>query len=408
MPRRGAGQRPQSLQIALPTAVIGGYTGLAGNTADPPDYFATPELATLIEAAINLAALRDNLDRVRALAPHSGIVAVIKANAYGHGLLPVARALAPGIGILALARIEEALVLRQHGIDQRLLVLSSHPDLAQLRVCAEQAIEPVVHDEATAKLIMRQTFAAPLRVWLKIDTGMHRLGVPPANAAGLCRQLQQTPGVSEVVLMSHFASAESPDPALTQQQIQCFNQSTAGIDAKRSIANSAAIIQHPTAHRDWVRPGIMLYGANPLGEGATPALSPVMTLRSRLIAVRDIGANEGVGYNHIWRSSRPTRIGTVAAGYGDGYPRHAANGTPVLVNGRRAPLAGRVSMDTITVDLGEHPEARPGDPVVLWGEGLPVNEIAAHADTIAYELLTRVSERVNFRYLDPPSSGFAK
>ncbi len=360
----------------------------------------------MTEAVINLSALRTNLGAVRSLAPRSGIVAVIKANAYGHGLLPMARALAPQVGVLALARIEEAIQLRQLGIEQRLLVLSSRPDLEQLRLCASQAIEPVVHDAATARLITRHSFTPALHVWLKIDTGMHRLGVAPAEAAALYRQLQGAPGVVQVTLMTHFASAEDPDTDTTLRQLQCFNRSTSNLRAQCSLANSAAIIQHPDAHRDWVRPGIMLYGANPLGENALPALRPVMTLRSRLLAVRDIGPNEGVGYNHIWHSSCATRIGTVAVGYGDGYPRHARNGTPVLVNGRRAPIAGRVSMDTMTIDLAGHPEARPGDEVVLWGEGLPVNEIAAQAETIAYELLTRVSQRVSYRYVEstPPSS----
>lgn len=355
----------------------------------------------MAEAIINLSALRNNLAVVRSLAPDSGIVAVIKANAYGHGILRVAQALATGVEILAVARISEAMELRQQGIKQRLLVLSSRPDREQLHLCASHGIELVVHDANAAQLITDNDFSPPLRLWLKIDTGMHRLGVAPADAAQLYRQLDADPGVDKVVLMSHFASAEKPGDSTTRRQLQCFDSSTAGIKANRSIANSAAIILYPDAHREWVRPGIMLYGANPLGEATFPALQPVMTLRSELLAVRDIGPNEGVGYNHTWRSQRSARIGTVAVGYGDGYPRHARNGTPVLVNGQRVSLAGRVSMDTITVDLTCQPEAQPGDDVVLWGEGLPVNEVAAHADTIAYELLTRVSPRVNYRYVEP-------
>ena len=354
----------------------------------------------MAEAIINLTALSHNLASVKSLAPRSGVVAVIKANAYGHGMLRIAQALAPRVAVLAVARIDEAMALRQGGIKQRLMVLSSRPDREQLHLCADQAIELVVHDPATAHLILHNDTSPALRLWLKIDTGMHRLGVAPADAAILYHQLIAAPGVDQVVLMSHFASADDPGDNTTQQQLQCFDQSIAGIEANRSIANSAAIIHHPDAHREYVRPGIMLYGANPLGEAALPVLEPVMTLRSELLAVRDIGANQGVGYNHIWRSQRATRIGTIAVGYGDGYPRHARNGTPVLVNGQRTPLAGRVSMDTITVDLTEQPQARPGDEVVLWGEGLPVNEIAAHADTIAYDLLTGVSQRVVYRYVE--------
>jgi alanine racemase len=354
----------------------------------------------LAEAIINLTALSNNLATVKSLAPRSDVVAVIKANAYGHGMLRIAQTLAPRVAVLAVARIDEAMALRQGGIRQRLLVLSSRPDREQLRLCADYGIELVVHDTVTAHLVMGNDTCPALRIWLKIDTGMHRLGVRPTEAATLYRQLKAAPGVDQVILMSHFASADNPDDDTTQQQLRCFDQSTAGIEANRSIANSAAIIHHPGAHREWVRPGIMLYGSNPFGEAAAPALEPVMTLRSDLLAVRDIGPNQGVGYNHIWRSRRATRIGTIAVGYGDGYPRHARNGTPVLVNGQRAPLAGRVSMDTITVDLTEQPQARPGDEVVLWGEGLPVNEIAAHADTIAYDLLTGVSQRVVYRYVE--------
>jgi alanine racemase len=354
----------------------------------------------VVEAIINLAALRHNVAVVRKLAPESSMLAVIKANAYGHGMQEIASALAGSVDGFAVARVTEALSLRDSGIAQRLLIMSSRPSLEELETCAIHGLELVVHDSQTAGLIARSALRNKLRIWLKIDTGMHRLGIAPADAAAVFWQLISAQSVADVTLMSHFASADDTQANTTTQQLDCFTRTTAGLDAPRSIANSAAIITRPDAHYNWVRPGIMLYGANPLSEESAPLLQPVMTLCSRLLAVRDIGFGEGVGYNHIWTSDKATRIGTIGAGYGDGYPRHAANGTPVLVNGKRVPLVGRVSMDSITVDLGDHPEARPGDSAVLWGEGLPVNEVAACAGTISYELLTRVTGRVNYRYCE--------
>jgi alanine racemase len=353
---------------------------------------------SLVEAIINLSALAYNARTVRELAPRSALMAVIKANAYGHGMLPVARALQPRVDGFAVARFEEAMTLRQQGIDKPVLMLSGRPDHEQLQQCARHSIDIVVHDAATARLIAQSAVTPALGIWLKIDTGMHRLGVAPAQASPIYRLLSASPAVNEIVLMSHFASAEQPHNAATQRQLHCFDATIAGLEGAHSIANSAAIITRPDCHRHWVRPGIMLYGANPLGEAAAPTLRPVMTLRSQLLAVRDIDAGDSVGYNHTWTAPAATRIGTVAIGYGDGYPRHAGNGTPVLVNGKRASLVGRVSMDTITVDLGAQTDARAGDEVILWGEGLPVNDVAVHAGTIAYELLTRISGRVRYIY----------
>ncbi len=354
----------------------------------------------VVEASINLSALRHNARIARDLAPHSALMAVIKANAYGHGMVAVAQALEPQVDGFAVARFEEAMTLRQHGIGNRLLIMSSRPDAEQLQQCADSAIDIAVHDAATAQLIAERKIAPALNIWLKIDTGMHRLGVPPPQAAALFRMLEASASVRETILMSHFASADDCQVDTTEQQLQCFDSATIGLSAPVSIANSAAIITRSDCHRNWIRPGIMLYGANPLGETAQPTLQAVMTLRSELLAVRDIGAGEGVGYNHTWTSTQPARIGTVAVGYGDGYPRHAGNGTPVLVNGHRAPLVGRVSMDTITIDLSEHAQAQAGDEVILWGDGLAVNEIAAHAGTIAYELLTQVTGRAHYVYRD--------
>ena len=352
----------------------------------------------MIEAHIDLSALRDNARRARELAPNSQLMAVIKANAYGHGMVAVARALHDQVDGFAVARWAEALTLREHGISTRLLLLSSRLSTSQFQHAARANIDLVIHDTDSARRLCESSLPQPLNVWLKIDTGMHRLGLPEESAAATYTAMRQSANVAELLLMSHFASADEPNNPFSTRQLERLDQLNEQLGAPLSIANSAAIISHPQSHRAWIRPGIMLYGANPLGDSAAPQLRAVMTLRSRLLAVRTIAAGETVGYNQRWSSPQPTMIGTVAAGYGDGYPRHAHSGTPVLVNGRRVPLVGRVSMDMITVDLGPNAEDQPNDEVILWGEQLPVNDIAKHADTIAYQLLTGVSARVPLIY----------
>lgn len=352
----------------------------------------------MVEARINLAALRSNTEIARNAAPNSRLMAVIKANAYGHGMLPVAHALQDIADGFAVARIEEALQLREDGIQNRLLVMSSLPNARQLNLCASLNIDLVVHESSTLELLENTRLNQPINLWLKIDTGMHRLGLPASTVADTYQTLNALPGVGEIVLMSHFACADHADDAMTQAQLELWSEATANISAPRSLANSAALLTRPDTHQDWIRPGIMLYGANPLGEAHKTLLAPVMTLSSRLIAVRDIPAGDTVGYNQRWLSDKPSRIGTIAAGYGDGYPRHAANGTPVLVNGQRVPLVGQVSMDMITVNLSDQPNAKAGDEVVLWGEGLAANEVAEFAGTIAYDLVTGVTLRASFSY----------
>ena len=359
----------------------------------------------MAEAHIDLAALRSNAGIVRSLAPASALMAVIKANAYGHGMLPVAKALQHHVEGFAVARLDEAMLLRQQGIDKRLLVLSALPDLDQLRQSAEANIEIALHDPATVQLLLGNRFTRPIGVWLKVDTGMHRLGMSAAAALEAYPALQASASIGQITLMSHFASADDVNSSFTNTQLERMEPVLRALpNAPASVANSAAIITRSDSHRDWVRPGIMLYGANPLGEAASPRLRPVMTLKSRLLAVRHIEAGDSVGYNQTWISPRATCIGAIAIGYGDGYPRHAPSGAPVLVNRRRVPLVGRVSMDTISVDLGPHSHDKTGDEAILWGEGLAVNEVAHCAGTISYELLTRVTARVRYYYSDNCSS----
>jgi alanine racemase len=347
-------------------------------------------------ATIDLAAVRHNLARVRELAPRSRVVAVVKANGYGHGAARLVPALAAA-EMLGVACLEEALTLRAAGARQPALLMEGAFEPAELATCAAEGFEVVVHHAEQVRMLERARPTRPLVAWLKVDTGMHRLGVAPSEARRLHARLSACRSVARVRLMTHFASADLPEPRPTEAQLACL--AALDLPGERSLANSAGVVAWPQAHAEWVRPGIMLYGVSPLPglTGAAHGLRPAMTLATRLIALRDIPAGDSVGYAGAWTARRPTRVGTAAIGYGDGYPRHAPSGTPVLINGREVPLIGRVSMDMITVDLTDQPDAAVGDPVILWGDGLPAERVAEAAGTIAYELLCRVTARVHIR-----------
>lgn len=353
-----------------------------------------------IEAHIRLSALRHNLGVVRQALTGQRIMAIIKADGYGHGLLAVASALyeADALGI---ARLEEAQKLRAHGIDTDITLLSERLDADGVTYCSNNAVSIVVYDREYAQWLTKLNLPRALSVWLKIDTGMHRLGIRPDEFQACYAQLNEAKNIACVNVMTHFSCADDPQNPSTRQQLDVFNPLVAGIAGNRSLANSAAILAHPESHADWVRPGIMLYGADPLQapNGLSQQLLPAMNLYARIIALREIDAGETVGYNQRWTAQRRSRIATVSIGYADGYPRHAENGTPVLINGQRAQLAGQVSMDMICVDITDHPTAAIGDIVTLWGEGLAAQEVANHSGTIAYQLFTGIGKRVRLRYL---------
>ena len=351
-------------------------------------------------ADIDLSALRHNVAVVRAHAPHSRVMAVVKSLAYGHGCIPIAQALQGQADALAVARFEEAVALREAGISGPLVVLEGPACAAQLDVAAELDLQLTLH-HASQLPLLRSYRGAPLACWLKCDTGMHRLGFVPQELAGLHAELCALPGVASVDLMTHLACADDRDDATTQAQLAAFAQAAEGLQAQRSIANSAGILAWPDSHADWVRPGLMLYGASPmLGQDAEAFdLRPVMTLQAPLIAIKPLAAGEAVGYGATWRAPRDLPLGVVGIGYGDGYPRHIGADAQVLINGQRVPVVGRVSMDMITVDLSGI-EAQVGDSVTLWGEGLPADEVARWADTIPYTLFCGVSARVERRYKD--------
>ena len=346
-----------------------------------------------ITATINLAALRHNLGVVRRCAPRSRVFAVIKANAYGHGVARAARALADADGI-ALLEIDAAVRLREGGYARRLALLEGLFEAAELEVAAGHGLTIAVHNEAQLRMLDGAPAGARLDVMLKINTGMNRLGFTPGEALIAAGKLKQHRAVKQLTLMTHFATAD--DARGVGSQMEVFDRVAAGRPLERSLANSAAILRHPETHADWVRPGIMLYGCTPFADATAQELGlrPVMTLTSEIISVQELRPGDRIGYAGAFEATQPLRIGTVACGYADGYPRHAGTGTPVLVNGIRTRTLGRVSMDMLCVDLTGIPVAGIGTPVTLWGDGLSADEVAAAAGTVSYELVCALAARV--------------
>jgi alanine racemase len=349
----------------------------------------------LANAVIDLDALRHNLRLVRQAAPAARVMAMVKANAYGHGMLDCLPAL-QAADALATARVEEAIALREAGYAKRLVVVSGVIGADEIAACIEHGVEPVLHSTEAVAAMTTITAPRSINVWLKIDTGMHRLGITSEEYRAALNKLKRCDTVADIHLMTHFASADEPTNPFTERQTKLFFNTTAHEHLPKSLANSAAILTRKQTHADWVRPGIMLYGIDPLPTPTelSAQLRPVMTLVSRVVAMRTVPALSTVGYGQRWTAARETRIATVAIGYGDGYPRHAASGTPVWIRGHTAPIAGRVSMDLITVDVTDIAGVRVGDDVELWGAHLSANTVATHASTIAYTLVTGVTDRV--------------
>jgi alanine racemase len=345
-----------------------------------------------IQARIDLSALERNLHAARRLTS-ARIMAAIKANAYGHGTLRTAEALQAADGF-ALLDTGEAVRLREAGFRQTILLLEGVFAAADMALLAEYDLATVLHSPHQLAMLDAYPRRGSLSLWLKINTGMNRLGFTPQEAPAVMAQLRAHPAVREVTLMTHFANAD--EGAGVALQLERFNTLAAAYNMPRSLANSAALLRYPATHGDWVRPGIMLYGASPFADKTAHELGlrPVMTLSSEIISTREIQPGEQVGYGGTFRTERRMRIGVVACGYADGYPRHATSGTPLLVNGQRTRTLGRVSMDMLSVDLSALPDADIGSRVILWGEGMPVEEVAKSAGTISYELLCALAARV--------------
>lgn len=357
-------------------------------------------MARPTRARINLAAIRHNYRYAKSVSPSSKAVAIIKANAYGHGAVRVAQALEPEVDAFGVACIEEAIELREAGIKAPIMLLEGVFTPDELEMVDQLGFMIAVHTQEQLDWVCAAKPSKPFTVWLKVDSGMHRLGFAPEQAVAVYKQLLACEAVGDITLMTHFARADETSSDATALQMQRFKQCTKGIEAPVAVANSAGLLAWDMARKDWLRPGIMLYGASPIldDKSLEQALKPAMSLESALIAVRDLEAGEPIGYGARFVCDKPIRVGVVAIGYADGYPRHAKDGTPVMVKGVRTRIIGRVSMDMLTVDLTDIPDVKVGDPVELWGEHVLANEVAECSDTIAYTLFTGVTRRVPLVY----------
>lgn len=368
-------------------------------------------------ATINSEALRHNIQLIKSFAPNQKLLAMIKANAYGQGLLPAAHILADQVDGFGVARLREALEIQETGYTGKILLVEGFFDREELLKTLSRRFDSVIHCYEQLELLeqvatewekeqqkgfwKRKTkIYFPINVWLKIDTGMHRLGVHPEQVDEFYQRLKKCPLVESISFVSHFSRADELDCGYTEKQISTFEQATQSYpEHARSISASSGILYWKQAHYEWVRPGIIMHGISPHYEPITHlGFQPVMTLSSSLIAVRTHKAGEPVGYGGTWVSPKDTKLGVIAMGYGDGYPRNAPEGTPVLINGRKVPIVGRVSMDMLTVDLGADSQDKVGDEAIFWGKDLLIEEIAEHIGVISYELITKLTPRVIFEY----------
>ena len=368
-------------------------------------------------ATINSAALRHNIQLIKSFAPNQKLLAMIKANAYGQGLLPAAHILADQVDGFGVARLREALEIQETGYTGKILLVEGFFDREEMLKTLSRRFDSVIHCHEQLELLeqvakeweeeqqkgfwKRKTkIYFPINIWLKIDTGMHRLGVHPEQVDEFYQRLKKCPLVENISFVSHFSRADELNCGYTEKQISTFEQATQAYpEHTRSISASSGILYWKQAHYEWVRPGIIMHGISPHYDPITHlGFQPVMTLSSSLIAVRTHKAGEPVGYGGTWVSPKETKLGVIAMGYGDGYPRNAPEGTPVLINGRKVPIVGRVSMDMLTVDLGADSQDKVGDEAIFWGKDLLIEEIAEHIGVISYELITKLTPRVIFEY----------
>ncbi len=361
-------------------------------------------------AHINLRALTANLDLVKSITPSSKVLAVVKSNGYGHGLVQIAGAL-QRVDAFGVSRMVEALGLRQAGVTKPILLLEGVMDDAGLELAVRNDLAVVLHSSYQLSLIEQSTHLdpeRPLQIWLKLDTGMNRLGFSGTEIDAVKQRVEINSELELKVVMSHLSCADDVEDQTTDRQIESFTRITANWPMEKSLANSGGLVAWPSSHFDWVRPGLMLYGASPFStplDKLSPLvrerlgqLQPVMTFKSRLIAVKEVARGGSIGYGGHWTCTRDSLIGVVAVGYGDGYPRSAKSGTPVLLNGSRYPVVGRVSMGMLCIELDPGKGGQVGDEVILWGPGLPIEEVAVSIGVIPYELMTGVTGRVEFHY----------
>ena len=352
-----------------------------------------------VVATICLSSLQHNAKVVKRLAPSASIMAMVKSNGYGHGIEPVAHALQSFVSAFGVATIDEALSIRKQGIVNPILLTQGVGHVTELDIVNEHQLSIVVHHQHQLALLKKNK--SKVNCWLKVDTGMSRLGFAMKEFSDALQQTIQFDCHNRPVLMTHLANADDAHHQLTQQQQHHFKQLTQSCSFAKSVCNSAALLQYPAMHYDWVRPGIMLYGISPLLNkvGQDFDLKPVMHLSAKLISIKQVSQGDVIGYGSEYQCQKNMRIGIVNIGYGDGYPRHAVSGTPVLINGIQCPLVGRVSMDMMAVALPTHKQINIGDKVTLWGESLPIERVASCAGTIAYELMNKLTRRVGMKYV---------
>lgn len=362
------------------------------------------EMFSRVTATINCQALRHNLNLIKRLCPEQKILAMIKANAYGHGAIEVAQALsaADGFGVACIA---EALTLRAAGITKPIVVMMGFTSETELKLFAEQQLSPVIHHAEQINILEKTAINNLSALWFKIDTGMHRLGFMRNEAENHYQRLKQLGHLraSSLTIMTHLADADDLTSPHNQQQLNAFTEATANWPHEKSVFNSAGILSGPQACRyDWIRPGIMLYGISPFAEQTGPdlGLQPVMTLSTKILELKALNPGECVGYGSTWRAERPSQIALVSCGYGDGYPRNLNLNAPTLINGQICPIVGRVSMDQIAIDVTDVSSISLADEVILWGPGLALEKVAAHSDLFTYELVTQLGQRVHYRYVN--------
>tara|TARA_R110002110_G_scaffold400317_1_gene616627 strand:+ start:44855 stop:45937 length:1083 start_codon:yes stop_codon:yes gene_type:complete len=351
-------------------------------------------------AEINLQALQHNYQVVRAYAPKSKILAMLKANAYGHGLVYVAKALkeADAFGV---ASMDEALVLRQAGLTNPIFLMEGFFQSDALDLLQDCQLTTVIHNFEQMKALQDSQFEKPVPVWLKVNTGMNRLGFHPDDFLAVYQQLKKIKAVDLQGVMTHFPQADDLDCDMTKKQINQFNAMLMGLTEhnrlQKSLANSAGIMAWPNSHQDWVRPGLMLYGASPVMNQSSSHLNlkPVMQLFAEVIAIQSVAPGQTVGYGGTWKAQTKSKVAVVSIGYGDGYPWHAQTGTPVLINDKICKTVGRPSMDMLTADVSHMTDIAIGDKVTLWGQNLPIEVIAKSGNTISYEIFCRLTERVS-------------
>ena len=343
-----------------------------------------------LKAFINQASLQHNLATVKQLAPHSKIMSVVKANGYGHGLINVARGLNESDGFAVLT-LNEAIDLREHGFEQDILLLEGAFEAYEISIAAKMHFNLVVHNLHQLQMIEKLKLNCPLDIHFKINTGMNRLGFNPQEAKEILKTLQNKSHFKSITLMTHFATAD--EPRGVDWQLSVFDDIAKPFNFSRSVANSASIVNFKKTHLDWVRPGIMLYGASPImgHKSSTLNIKPVMQLKSKIIAIQNLSKNDSVGYGESFKAKKDMRIAVVACGYADGYPRHAPTGTPVYVEGKKTSTVGRVSMDMLYIDITDIPHASISSDVELWGEHVPVDDVAEKSRTVGYELLCAIS-----------------